>query len=170
MIFQKGKKHPMFGKHHTDEHKKRVSEKLKGRVKSAETCKKLSNALKGKTLPSEVREKIRKKLLGRKLPIQHRINMSFSQRGEKSHLYKDGLSGLRKTERQKAMQTIEYKLWREAVFKRDNYTCVWCFRTGIKINADHIKKWADFPALRFAIDNGRTLCVPCHLKTETYGR
>jgi 5-methylcytosine-specific restriction endonuclease McrA len=66
------------------------------------------------------------------------------------------------------MTKLEYKLWRRAVFTRDNFTCIWC---GIKgdIEADHIKPWSLFPALRYAIDNGRTLCKDCHKKTDTYG-
>ena len=63
----------------------------------------------------------------------------------------------------------EYKLWREAVFKRDDYTCIWCGQRGGYLNADHIKPFALFPELRFAIDNGRTLCVDCHKKTGTWG-
>src|SRR3990167_4162903 len=70
---------------------------------------------------------------------------------------------------QRIRQSLEYKLWREAVFKRDNYTCVWCGQQGRKLNADHIKPFAYFPELRFAIDNGRTLCVDCHRKTDTWG-
>ena len=64
----------------------------------------------------------------------------------------------------------EYRLWREAVFERDDYTCVFCGDIGGSLNADHIKRFSDYPELRFAIDNGRTLCVDCHKKTGTYGR
>lgn len=67
-------------------------------------------------------------------------------------------------------KSLEYRLWRKSVFERDNYTCVWCGKRGCKLNADHIKPFAFFPELRFAIDNGRTLCVECHKTTETYGR
>jgi len=63
--------------------------------------------------------------------------------------------------------SLEYKLWREAVFKRDNWACIWCGNKG-KLNADHIKPFAYYPELRFAIDNGRTLCVKCHKSTDTY--
>lgn len=72
----------------------------------------------------------------------------------------------------------EYKLWRKSVFERDNYICIWCFKKGgwnkqehkiIILNADHIKPFSLFPELRFAIDNGRTLCVECHKKTNTFG-
>ena len=62
----------------------------------------------------------------------------------------------------------EYKLWRTSVFERDEYTCVWCGETGY-IQADHIKPFSLFPELRFAIDNGRTLCIDCHKTTGTYG-
>lgn len=64
--------------------------------------------------------------------------------------------------------SIEYKLWRKSVFERDNFSCIFCGARGV-LNADHIKPFASYPELRFAIDNGRTLCVPCHKKTPTYG-
>lgn len=66
-------------------------------------------------------------------------------------------------------------LWRIGVFTRDNYTCQKCgARNGngktIILHADHIKPFALFPELRFDLSNGRTLCVPCHQNTDTFGR
>ena len=65
-------------------------------------------------------------------------------------------------------KTVEYRLWRKAVFLRDKFKCVWCGGNK-KIEADHIKPFALFPELRYAIDNGRTLCEICHKSTDTYG-
>lgn len=62
----------------------------------------------------------------------------------------------------------KYKKWRQAIFERDDFTCVWCGIRGYKLNADHIKSFADNPHLRFEIDNGRTLCIDCHKKTANY--
>lgn len=73
-------------------------------------------------------------------------------------------------ENHKLRTSLEYRLWRKAVFERDKYQCIWGGKEhGNKLVADHIKPWSDYPELRFAIDNGRTLCVECHKKTETYG-
>ena len=66
-------------------------------------------------------------------------------------------------------KTFRYRLWRTAVFLRDDYTCQMCTRRGGKLNADHIKPFAQYLDLRFELDNGRTLCVPCHRKTDTWG-
>lgn len=62
-----------------------------------------------------------------------------------------------------------YAEWRLAVFERDNFTCQECGQRGGKLNADHIMRFADYPSLRFDVSNGRTLCVACHLLTETFG-
>jgi hypothetical protein len=52
--------------------------------------------------------------------------------------------------------------WRSGIFKRDRFTCQKCHQVGGKLNAHHIKSWADFPELRFDMSNGVTLCVNCH--------
>lgn len=70
----------------------------------------------------------------------------------------------------RVLNTIEYKLWRKAVFERDNYTCQSCGteQSGI-FQAHHIKSWAKYPKLRFEVSNGQTLCKKCHEKTDTFG-
>lgn len=82
----------------------------------------------------------------------------------KHNLWKGGITPINRLIRSSA----EYKLWRKSVFERDNWTCLWCKKRGGRLEADHIKPFAYFPELRFAIDNGRTLCHECHLTTDTY--
>lgn len=108
---------------------------------------------------------------GRIQSPEERRKRSEMMRGDKAPNWQGG----KVAEHRIIRTSVEYKLWREAVFKRDNYQCIWCgARSGkgksVEIQADHIKPFAQFPELRFAIDNGRTLCRPCHQTTETWGR
>ncbi len=133
--------------------------KGKKRVFSNATKKKMSDSAKGKILSKEHKDKIRKAMLGREIKWRDKL------KGENCHWWKGGITPINI----KIRSSLEYKIWREAVFKRDNYTCIWCGgnKSGT-LNADHIKPFAYFPELRFAIDNGRTLCIDCHNTTDTY--
>ena len=91
---------------------------------------------------------------------EHRLAMSLARKGSKSQHWRGGVSPIN----HRVRESVEYKLWREAVFKRDNWTCIYCKIKGGNLNADHIKEFAYYPELRFKINNGRTLCVACHLK------
>jgi len=56
-----------------------------------------------------------------------------------------------------------YKEWRKQVYKRDNRTCRYPGCTCKKrLQAHHILPWGEFPALRFNIQNGITLCKKHH--------
>lgn len=66
--------------------------------------------------------------------------------------------------------STEYAAWRAAVFARDDFTCQGCGARGVRIQADHIESWVARPDLRFDLANGRTLCVPCHMETPSWGR
>lgn len=94
-----------------------------------------------------------------------RAKIAAGKTGEKNPNWKGGITPQNLLIR----MTAEYRLWREAVFKRDDYTCQHCYSRGGTLNADHIKPFAYYPELRFAIDNGQTLCVDCHRNTPTWG-
>ena len=64
--------------------------------------------------------------------------------------------------RKGAMSLALYKEWRAAVMKRDDYRCQGCGKHGGDLNADHIQRWAACLSLRYAVSNGRTLCIDCH--------
>lgn len=117
----------------------------------------------GKILSQETKDKIRIKAIGRKIPPE--IRKKMGKKGSANHKWIDG----RTPENKRIRNSVEYRLWREAVFARDNFTCQFCGKRGGNLQADHIKPFAWFPELRFAIDNGRTLCVPCHRETPTFG-
>lgn len=66
-------------------------------------------------------------------------------------------------------RTYEYREWRRNVFSRDKFTCQKCGAHNFKGNgetvlleAHHIKNWKDNPDDRYDVDNGITLCNPCH--------
>ena len=61
----------------------------------------------------------------------------------------------------------QYPVWRKSVFERDGYQCRDC-GTGGRLQAHHIKEWAEYPELRFEVDNGLTLCDECHVRRHPY--
>jgi hypothetical protein len=91
--------------------------------------------------------------------------MSRRQKGDMSHFWRGGLTGSNMAIR----NGIDIKRWRSAVFLRDNYACKSCGVRGVKLCADHIKSFSLYPALRTEVSNGRTLCYPCHRKTDNFG-
>ena len=98
---------------------------------------------------------------GRPLSLEHRAKLS----GKLANNWQGGIT----SENERLRKTVDYALWRTAVFVRDNYSCQECNQKGGELQADHIKPFALYPELRFAIDNGRTLCVTCHRQTDTFG-
>lgn len=60
--------------------------------------------------------------------------------------------------------SIEYCIWRDAVYDKANRTCEDCGKKPKKIHAHHILCWSDNPDKRYSVDNGKCLCIPCHIK------
>ena len=124
---------------------------------------------KGKKLSEEHIKNLIKSHLGIKMPPRtekHRMNIALSRNGKKSHLWKGGVSKKNK----KIRAGIKFRLWREAVFKRDNWTCQECGKRGFELHPHHIKPFSLYPELRFVVANGKTLCKECHKKTDNYAK
>lgn len=164
----------------------------KGKKMSAETKSKLSKSLKGreawnkgKEMPEEIKKKLSERLRGihrspktefkkgqfignknpsKKPEIRIKIREAkkgkphYNQRGRNHPNWKGGIT----PKNEKIRKDLEYKLWREGVFSRDNWTCQKCGERGGKITSHHVHNFADFFRLRTSIENGITLCKKCH--------
>lgn len=126
----------------------------KGSKMSAESRAKMSEAAKrrpsnrlGKKHTPETRAKIAA------------ITRERTARGEGHYAYRHGAF----QRNQNLRRTPEYIAWRTAVFERDSYTCRDCGdKQGGNLRAHHEKPMAEFPELAYDVNNGVTLCHPCH--------
>jgi len=139
-----GEKHFLWGKHRSDETKNKIKETMK----------------KKGIMPTKRWTGGRKKLL----TIGERMKMSI---GQKKRYLAMGIVSKEK-ELIRLRHGIDYKIWRSSCFKRDNFTCQVCGGIGGNILAHHLNNFSDFVELRFAIDNGITLCKSCHIKFHKF--
>lgn len=87
-------------------------------------------------------------------------------RGSLNHAWRGGTYG---TVRHRLMGRVEYINWRREVFHRDDFRCKACGKRGGRLQAHHIVPYAQRPDLALELENGQTLCVPCHRMTPTWG-
>jgi transposase len=92
-----------------------------------------------------------RKLIWKDLSYREKIRKSLSERKKQKQNY------VLKEER----KHLQYRLWREVVLQKDCYICQKC-GSSKNLQAHHIYNIADYPELRYAIDNGITLCKRCH--------
>jgi len=162
--------------------RKMRSVSMSQRVYSDETRKKMSDAKKGKYIGSnnpfygkqhspETIEKIRKKSLGKKAWNSGKIGV-YSEKtlkkmrdgihdrwGENNPNWRGGSSFIGQKFRMSKM-ALE---WKKGIFLKDDYVCVRCLNRGGKLHAHHIVPFSlCLDEEKFTLDNGATLCVPCH--------
>lgn len=128
----RGNKNPNYGKHHSKETRRKISEALKGRSVSEEIRRKISNTSKGIPCSKETRRKLSEANTGSRHP-QWRGGISFEPYPPEFNIR------LKKTIRE-----------------RDNYTCKICGCRGVCVHhIDYNKKNSDN-------QNLVTLCIKCH--------
>lgn len=81
-------------------------------------------------------------------------------RGKKHWNWQGGIDN----EHTRIKQTIEYKNWQQAVYRKFRWTCQDCNIHCAKGNiiAHHLKPFSLYKKLRFVVDNGIVLCRKCH--------
>lgn len=148
---QVGEANPFFGKRHSPEARERMSIAAKARG---------MDHLKGQTIWSK----------GKKFTPEHRRKLA--EAGRNRYAAKTGFLPFGNPRK-----CVEYKIWRESVFLRDNYTCQECGARNyaglgktVRLEAHHVKSLATHPEMKFSVPNGQTLCRACHLKTPSIGR
>jgi len=98
------------------------------------------------------------------LDVRRKIRETLINQREQRHNWKGGITPIN----YKIRNSMEYKDWRNIVYKMWNWTCGNC---GIKcsnkdIVAHHIMGFSEYPVERFNINNGIVFCRACHLKTH----
>lgn len=141
--------------------REKISQTLKGRHCSPQSEFKKGHKLRaGMKHSEESKQKMSKARKGK--PAWNKGLHGYNK-GSKNPNWKGGLS-----RKKRSANLLEYRQWREAVFKRDNWTCQECQKRGGDLEAHHIKAFYKYPKLRFEISNGQTLCIICHMKIDKH--
>ena len=154
------------GKRFSESHKKKIGESGRGRIVTEETRQKQAAAHRNQRPTAKCIAAVRAAQLGRKWSIERRQKKAtVARRGDRHPQWKGGITPKNSTIR----LSLAMKLWRESVFQRDKYTCQGCGKCGGNLNAHHILGFAEHPEARFDIENGATLCEPCHRAVHRRG-
>lgn len=144
----------------------------KGSRQSPEWIAARAAALRGRKLSPECREKISRAMKGRtgwNKGLRKATSALLSKSGhvgEKHWNWKGGISD----PKNRLRQSSEYFAWRDAVFRRDNWTCQGCDKRGGILRAHHLILFSVVlrlpeemkKELLWAVENGMTVCDPCH--------
>lgn len=149
----------------TPEHRRKLSEARKARTGER-------SSFYGRRHTETSKEANRQSHLGRPgtrvghvASAETRLKLSIAHTGKCGPLGSNWQGG-KTAEARRVRNSPEYAEWRTAVFERDGYTCQDCGARGCYVEAHHIMGFADYPDLRLDVDNGLTLCRPCHDLTK----
>ncbi len=186
-----GENNSMFGKHHSQNSKEKMSKTQKEAITPAKIeflRQEAIKAWKNEEYRNEhinfakVRTGDKNSFFGKSHTNETKHSISLANRGrfigDNGSNWQGGKTKLSMTIRENAI----YKEWRKDIFDRDKYTCQSCGRVGGDLHAHHkipfsllmnkyeIKTLED--ALKREVlwdrNNGITLCMNCHRRTDTF--
>jgi len=166
------------GKPHSAEHTEKVRIALAGRPMTAEEYRKFCEYQKNR--PAEHNANLANGKVGKHPSAETKKKMSAAQKGTKHYNWKGGITPLLMQIR----TCFQYRQWRSDIFTRDVFTCAFCGRKGVHLEADHYPE--SFASIFYRneiktfdqalnceefwnINNGRTLCRQCHDTTKRRG-
>lgn len=118
----------------------------------------------GRPMQPHVKDMVRQRQMGNQLTkgFKHseetRRKMSEAKKGDKGSNWKGGISSANRI----AYVGIDYNVWRNSVFERDNYICQKTKVRGHKLHPHHVYAFAKHPDLRYEVLNGVTLSAEEH--------
>ena len=160
--YNKGKDNPNYGKHPSEE---TIRKMCIGRAKHTSYRSGYHHSEETRRKMRIARAKYSSHTLGLRRSDESKKRMSDAVLGDKHYNWQGGITPINHQLR----KGVELRIWRKAVFERDNYTCTICLKHGVKLHAHHIKSFIKFSELRYELSNGLTLCHPCHVQTDNYG-
>ena len=104
------------------------------------------------------------------LSITEQIFLEWNKINPKTGKYHWNYKGGITPENRIIRNSQKMQIWRNDVFERDGYKCQKCNKIGGKLNAHHIKRFSEYPELRFDASNGITLCRSCHILEHKINR
>ena len=156
-MFKKGYTYKM-----TDEHKRKIGLKSKGRKCTPEAKEKNRLAHLGKVYSVETRKKVGDSARGKKHSDEWRKNISIGNGSKKGWIT---------PENDKKRHTVEMNLWKKGCIQRDNFTDQKTGKQGGILHVHHINNFSQFPELRTSLENGITLSKESHeLFHKIYGK
>lgn len=160
-----------LGFKHTEEAKKKISQKKSGKKFSLEHRFKLSQAKLGKPgrkLTELEKENLRKIHLGKKHSVETRKKLSETHIGKNKgenhpNWIKDRTKLSKKDHRGYYGTDSASREWSISIKKRDGWKCKINNKDcNGRLESHHILSWKDYQELRYEINNGITLCHAHH--------
>jgi hypothetical protein len=170
-------KYPNIGhtQKHTEETKKKMSEKAVGRKFSEERNKKISEAMKKRVVTQETREKLRKAKLNQSAETRRKISLAHKGKKNPSNSKENHFRWIK--DRNKLRRYIgcgerrspAYKAWRKEVCDRDDWKCR--INNDVcegRLEAHHIESFTNNPEIKYDVSNGICLCKKHHPRKRIY--